>query len=275
MAQGTSESIDFIGFSSNEQLAAVVYSYTIAAAKDPTTDSGVDAQTTGGAAGLVDRFSVIQVVTTDGSGTVAYFKKGALTRHNSRGRRIPISDREIKRRYPAYVKAHSQKQWKRVARRANFRKKRLKMGDSVFRLAGGNRFEAIAEMHHMELMAPPEEPLIFEPMIRLMNGRMVSAGTFRESSRDKSKLGAKLRAYFSRTGRNMVVLAKFRHYKQDHAIAARDRLTLMHFDDAPVGTTEIGVWRMTSESLQAGRQFYEELHPGFGEHYDKYVGTHW
>lgn len=250
--------IDLIGFSGNEALVAMRYDYRV------PVDKRVE-----------DRFSIAEVIDSRSGQVLGRYRLSAVGRYRQEGAQKARFISHPKHQYALYRDAHSHDAWRRLARGARFHKKAIIMNDSLVRLYGAEEASIEAKEHRMVLKAATGKSLAFEPIVRKMRGGHVSAGKFSQSPMAGQSVGAEIRGYYAASGHLLAFWVRFSQVDGEGEEPLRDRVTLLRLEDAPLGTTNLGVVRVSNESLVEGRDLFESLHPGQREAFDRYVGALW
>jgi hypothetical protein len=188
------ESIQIIGFSANEKLAA----WRIDVAQ-PQPD------------GLVDFYGLIQVVDPKTGRTLATFRASKVRRTSIAGVQSTVSQRQLIADNPRYAAAQPQSAWRKTERRARFKERRVRMDYPSVRLIPdrGHELRGDATRERLEIRGAVRGPVVFTAVAHLNDGRNADIEHFAHRAPTSGRLVAFVRACISSSGRGLIVHTTF------------------------------------------------------------------
>ena len=190
-----SKTVTFVGFSKNESTAAF----------------RVDVVQGNADGASVDRFSLIRLVETSSSSLLATFKGSGVTRKWNDGRRRHVKQAVLSRANPEWDEAIPKKEWTKLRKKGRFKGKVLQMDDSTLRLSRDTDApgELKAEPKWIDFRGQRGAPVGFQPIARMVDGEMMSLGSYRREGEADRTWHARVWVHHSRTGSSVAVLARF------------------------------------------------------------------
>ena len=259
LAVQPASSVEFIGFSRNDAVSAWKVSV-----ERPRAD------------GSQDRYDLIRILDTRSSEQLATFRASGIKRVNSRGKVARVSRRQLLADNPHYEQAGLKREWLRIKRKVRFSQKVLEMNNSILRLAPNPdvQLEAVATQETIEVTGKEGSAVGFGAVVRKDDGEHVSAGEFRREGVAGQRIDARVRAFYSESGHALAVLS---HYSigTESASKRETHISVMHLDEAAVGTTMIGAVNLVQQNLRQGAQMFKATHPKLGRQYDRYIRGTW
>lgn len=240
----------FLGFSSNERLAAWRLEVT---SQQPH--------------GAVDTYALAHLVDTYSGDVAAVFRATPIRRRGAAGERA-----QLLRDHPEYARAKPMAQWRRLKKRVRFRFGRLRMDDSTVRLAETRAYpmQMTAEKFHIAVQGAAGQGLAFQPIARLYDGSLVPLGEFRARGRAGQRLEARVRVYFSPTGYHLAVLTRIRALRGER-VAHTDLATVVPTRSAPVATLDIGGIQAAKAEADLAERLFARQHPDSIPLYQRWV----
>jgi len=248
-----SQSIDFVGFSRNEAIAA--WKTTVTTPQDN---------------GVFYLYTLVTVVDAKTGETVGIFRGTGGVRKNGKGRRLAEST--LSTLAPQYAQALPRAQWQKLRRKIRFVKKHLEMNDSALRLQpdGDTELSASASKKAIDTTGNMGGPVGYTAIARLWDGSLTSLGRFRVEGQRSQRTNGHLEAFFSSTGHGVVLVNRF-----TTAGSHRDEIKVIRLAREPIATVYIGTMNLANVSLRHGEKLYKEMHPRGAPLYDKLVDRYW
>jgi len=188
------ESIEIVGFSNNEKLAA--WRFDVA---QPQPD------------GLLDFYSLVQVVNAHTGAPVATFRASRVRRTSIVGLSPSTSQRQLVAANPRFAAAQPQSAWTRLKRRARFNARSVRMDHPSVRLIPdrGHDLRGSATRERLHIQGPVRGPVAFTAVAHLESGRNVEVDHFSHPASDSGRVVAFVRAHMSGSGRGLLVHTTF------------------------------------------------------------------
>ncbi len=252
----SSQSIEFLGFSRNEAIAA--YRVAIHHERD---------------GGLADRYALVCVISMEQGDVAAVFRDSSIERVDARGKRVSVARSLLLEDNPLYAEAEAAESWRRLRARAGLRSRKLPMDESIVRLQPHNdvRLAAEAKKDAIELSAETGSPVGFTTVIRSVDADHRAGRSYRVEGAPGERISGRVTAYHSPSGYSVAVLAEF-------TVGGATKLSQIgvhRLEESPVGTYRIGTHTLALENLRMGEAYFKNVHPESRGDFDRFVGTYW
>jgi hypothetical protein len=246
--------VEFVGFSRDESI--VVWRLRL---ERPTAEGGVD------------ELTVLRVVRTRDNEVLGSIRQGACVRRDRRGRRRGCDNQSFLAANPEWATAQPAAAWQRLRQSTAMVGKALNLQDSTVRLQGDAdlALEMSRESDHIAVRGAPGQAIGFEPVARLLDGRMINLGHFREPAAAEVTLSAQVRVYFSPSGMTVAVLNRFAPVEGGGGIVYITRAVVL---PEAIGTTQIGALRLAASAMRVAEGIYKDTHPSTADLWDQLVG---
>lgn len=177
----SNEWIEFVGFSSDERLAA--YRHDV---RQPRDD------------GTMDQYSVFHTVDVASGLDVATFRGTAIENVTTDGRPVRIAKSELLQRNPTFASAYPNKRWRQLKKRSRFQKHMVSPTEETIRVTSS--LELARETNDRGLYLGNDGIVVFEVFGDQVGSGSRSLGRFYHKDRP-SKIIARLQVFTSRSGR--------------------------------------------------------------------------
>jgi hypothetical protein len=246
--------VEFLGFSSNEALAA----WKIKVVR-PTADGHCR-----------DEFSLIRIVDAGDNRVMGELKSSEPRRRPVPGAKGACALGDFDDRNPDWAAASPRREWEKLRSRGAFFAKALELNDNLVHLSKDS--DAPSEMigvgKRITVTGRPASPVGYAPVIRLVTGVDVTLGHARREGVAGKAWVVEIKVYHSRSANHVALLHRFGAGGDEPIWLGRS----FRLPD-PVATLGVGAIRILQTEDRLAEKDFKELHPDLSGEYEELVGT--
>lgn len=260
--------LSFIGFSKNEMVSAWKVEVRITTSAEPST---------------FDSYSLVSLIKNKDQKIIGQARLTPVrrTKTSQRGKKSTrtLSSHKAAQEYPEWADAEPVGEWSKIRNRWNFSATPLEMNSSVFRLRLDPKSDARVAAHDrsIHIEGAQGQPLIVEPVAWHAGGKMQGMGQLAVAAPadPTGHIEGEIRAYFPPSGEFLAILGQFTRIEDEGRAQTPAHAAAVIPFARPVGTVELGTFRLTSYHVRSGSEDFKKMHPKSAHFWDTYVGTYW